>query len=89
MTADITGADAGFMGLYMELDAILAVVIGGTPMEGGKYNLKGTVVGVLIIQTLTTNNTYPWCATGIYYNSQGNSSSCGTYYSVTEGSGND
>lgn len=54
MTADITGADAGFMGLYMELDAILAVVIGGTPMEGGKYNLKGTVVGVLIIQTLTT-----------------------------------
>ena len=54
MTSDITGADAGFMGLYMELDAILAVVIGGTPMEGGKYNVGGTVVGVLIIQTLTT-----------------------------------
>jgi simple sugar transport system permease protein len=54
MTSDITGADAGFMGLYMELDAILAVVIGGTPMEGGKYNVGGTVVGVFIIQTLTT-----------------------------------
>ena len=54
MTADITGADAGFMGLYMELDAILAVVIGGTAMIGGKYNLPGTVVGVLIIQSLTT-----------------------------------
>lgn len=54
MTADITGADAGFMGLYMELDAILAVVIGGTAMVGGKYNLPGTVVGVLIIQSLTT-----------------------------------
>lgn len=54
MTSDITGADAGFMGLYMELDAILAVVIGGTPMEGGKYSVAGTVVGVLIIQTLTT-----------------------------------
>ncbi len=54
MTADITGADAGFMGLYLELDAILAVVIGGTAMTGGKYNLSGTVVGVLIIQSLTT-----------------------------------
>jgi ribose/xylose/arabinose/galactoside ABC-type transport system permease subunit len=54
MTSDISGADAGFMGLYMELDAILAVVIGGTPMEGGKYSVGGTVVGVLIIQTLTT-----------------------------------
>ena len=54
MTSDIAGADAGFMGLYMELDAILAVVIGGTPMEGGKYNVPGTIVGVLIIQTLTT-----------------------------------
>lgn len=54
LTSDITGADAGFMGLYMELDAILAVVIGGTSMAGGKYNLKGTVVGVFIIQSLTT-----------------------------------
>ncbi|MDC7235876.1 MAG: ABC transporter permease [Spirochaetales bacterium] len=54
LTSDITGADAGFMGLYMELDAILAVVIGGTAMSGGKYNLKGTIVGVLIIQSLTT-----------------------------------
>jgi simple sugar transport system permease protein len=54
MTSDITGADAGFMGLYMELDAILAVVIGGTPMAGGKYNVAGTVVGVMIIQSLTT-----------------------------------
>ncbi len=54
LTSDITGADAGFMGLYMELDAILAVVIGGTSMAGGKYNLPGTVVGVLIIQSLTT-----------------------------------
>jgi len=54
ITSDITGADAGFMGLYIELDAILAVVIGGTPMEGGKYYMLGTIVGVLIIQTLVT-----------------------------------
>ena len=38
----------------MELDAILAVVIGGTSMNGGKFYLGGTVVGALFIQTLTT-----------------------------------
>ncbi|PYK97780.1 MAG: sugar ABC transporter permease, partial [Verrucomicrobia bacterium] len=41
-------------GLYIELDAILAVVIGGTAMNGGRFNLPGSLVGALIIQTLTT-----------------------------------
>ncbi|MCL2811962.1 MAG: ABC transporter permease, partial [Clostridia bacterium] len=40
--------------LFFELDAILAVVIGGTSMKGGKFNLAGTVVGSLIIRTITT-----------------------------------
>ena len=42
------------MGLWYELDAILAVVIGGTALIGGRYLLAGTVVGALVIQTLTT-----------------------------------
>lgn len=54
MTADVQAADANYMGLWLELDAILAVVIGGTSMNGGRYSLWGTVVGALIIQTLTT-----------------------------------
>ena len=54
MTADVQAADANYMGLWLELDAILAVVIGGTAMTGGRYSLWGTVVGALIIQTLTT-----------------------------------
>jgi simple sugar transport system permease protein len=38
----------------MELDAILAVTIGGTLLTGGRFTLAGTVIGALIIQTLTS-----------------------------------
>ncbi len=54
LTANIHGADAAQVGMYIELDAILAVVIGGTSMSGGKFNLLGSVIGALIIQSLTT-----------------------------------
>lgn len=53
-TADVQSADAAFIGLWIELEAILAVVIGGTAMTGGRYSLVGTVIGALIIQTLIT-----------------------------------
>ena len=52
--SDIKAADANNAGLYIELDAILAVVIGGTSLNGGRFNLAGPLVGALIIQTLTT-----------------------------------
>jgi simple sugar transport system permease protein len=54
LTADVKAADANYMGLWLELDAILAVVIGGTNMAGGRYSLWGTIIGALIIQSLTT-----------------------------------
>jgi len=54
LTADIKASDASLVGLYIELDAILAVVIGGTSMNGGKFSLTGTIIGALIIQSLTT-----------------------------------
>ena len=54
MTSDIRSTDPNFLGLWLELDAILAVVIGGTSMNGGRYRLVGTVIGALIIQSLTT-----------------------------------
>ncbi len=54
LTSDIKGADAAFVGLWIELDAILSVVIGGTPLSGGKFNVFGSVIGALIIQSLTT-----------------------------------
>ncbi|PRB70483.1 ABC transporter permease [Arthrobacter sp. MYb213] len=51
--ANTMAADANNAGLFIELDAILAVVIGGTSLAGGKFNLAGTMIGVLIITTLT------------------------------------
>jgi ribose/xylose/arabinose/galactoside ABC-type transport system permease subunit len=53
-TANISAADANRAGLFIELDAILAVVIGGTSLAGGRYSLTGTVIGALILQALTT-----------------------------------
>jgi simple sugar transport system permease protein len=41
-------------GINFEMDAILAVVIGGTSMSGGKFSLAGTVVGSIIIRTIVT-----------------------------------
>ena len=52
-TADIKCADANNTGLFLELDAIAAVIIGGT-MWGGRFTLAGSMIGVLIIQSLTT-----------------------------------
>ncbi len=52
--ADISSADANNMGLFLELDAIAAVIIGGSSW-GGRYTLFGSMIGALTIQTLTTS----------------------------------
>jgi ribose/xylose/arabinose/galactoside ABC-type transport system permease subunit len=52
--ADILGADANNSGLWLELDAILAVVVGGTSLFGGRFSLILAVVGALIIQAMNT-----------------------------------
>ena len=54
IASDIKAADSNNAGLWLELDAILSVVIGGTSLTGGRFNLAGSIVGALIIQTLTT-----------------------------------
>jgi simple sugar transport system permease protein len=53
-TADIRGADANNAGLWLELDAILAVVIGGNSLLGGRFSIAASVLGALIIQTVDT-----------------------------------
>ncbi len=53
-TADIKAADANNAGLYLELDAILAVAVGGTAMAGGRFTIAGSIVGALLMQALTT-----------------------------------
>jgi ribose/xylose/arabinose/galactoside ABC-type transport system permease subunit len=54
VTTDIKAADANSAGLWLELDAILATVIGGTALTGGRFYLAGALLGAILIQTLTT-----------------------------------
>lgn len=54
LSSNIKCADANNLGLYIELDAILAVAIGGNSMSGGKFSIPCSIVGALIIQSLTT-----------------------------------
>lgn len=54
VSSNVSSADGNNAGLWYELDAILAVVIGGTSLNGGRFYLMGTIIGALIIQTLTT-----------------------------------
>jgi galactofuranose transport system permease protein len=55
LTADTHTSDPVSEGLYIELDAILAVVIGGGSLAGGRIYLGTTIVGALVIQALTTS----------------------------------
>lgn len=52
--ADIRGADANNAGLWLELDAILAVVIGGTSLLGGRFSIVASLIGAMIIQAMNT-----------------------------------
>lgn len=53
-TGRLSAADANNMGKLIELDAIAATAIGGTVLTGGKPYIMGTVVGVFIMQIITT-----------------------------------
>ncbi len=54
VAGDIKGADANNAGLWLELDAILAVVIGGTSLLGGRFSIAMSVLGAIIIQAMNT-----------------------------------
>lgn len=53
-TADILGADANNAGLWLELDAILAVVVAGSSLLGGRFSLWLAVLGAFLIQAMNT-----------------------------------
>lgn len=54
VAADIKGADANNAGLWLELDAILAVVVGGNSLLGGRFSIVGSLIGAMIIQSVNT-----------------------------------
>lgn len=51
--AKVSVAAGSSLGQLAELDAIAAVVIGGTPMSGGRARVLGTVLGAMIMQCIT------------------------------------
>ncbi len=53
-SAGIKGADCNNAGLNIELDAILAVAIGGTNLMGGRFSIPASLAGALIVQSITT-----------------------------------
>ena len=54
-SSNIKTSDAFNLGVTKELDAILAVVIGGTLMAGGRFSLLASIVGAWVIQAITTS----------------------------------
>jgi len=59
-------ADPAKMGQWMELDAIFAVVVGGTSLAGGRFSLVGSIIGAILLMSLTQTMYYlgvnPWVA---------------------------
>ncbi|MBN1267171.1 MAG: ABC transporter permease [Anaerolineales bacterium] len=53
LSSYVHSADANNIGLNYELDAILAVVIGGTLMAGGRFSLVASAIGAVVIRTFT------------------------------------
>jgi D-xylose transport system permease protein len=52
LTARVSGAVAGSAGLFLELDAIAAAIIGGTALTGGKGRIFGAILGALLMGSL-------------------------------------
>lgn len=50
---DVGRVEPDRLGQMLELDAITAVVVGGTVLTGGRFSLVGSIIGALLIQTLT------------------------------------
>src|SRR5829696_3957519 len=53
-TARLGASDPSNIGILIELSAITAVVVGGTPLSGGRVRILGTVMGALLIQLIST-----------------------------------
>ena len=53
-TTNVQEADPSNTGVGLELDAILATVIGGTALTGGRFYLGGSLIGAILLQAITT-----------------------------------
>ena len=51
-TARLSASDPSFVGNLIELSAITAVVVGGTPLSGGQVRIAGTLAGAMLMQLI-------------------------------------
>lgn len=54
ISSNVKCADSNNAGLFIEMDAILAVALGGNSLNGGRFSIWGSVIGALVIQSITT-----------------------------------
>jgi len=52
-SSSLGSVNAGELGLAIEMDAILAVALGGNLLGGGKFSIAGSVIGAYTIKTIT------------------------------------
>lgn len=53
-SSSIGSVNSGELGLGIEMDAILAVALGGNNLGGGKFSIAGSIIGAYTIQAITT-----------------------------------
>lgn len=53
-SSGVGSVNSGELGLRIEMDAILAVALGGNMLGGGKFSIAGSVIGAYTIQAITT-----------------------------------
>lgn len=53
-SSSVGSVNSGELGLSIEMDAILAVALGGNNLGGGKFSIAGSVIGAYTIQAITT-----------------------------------
>ena len=53
-SSSVGSVNSGELGMSIEMDAILAVALGGNSLGGGKFSIAGSVIGAYTIQAITT-----------------------------------
>lgn len=53
-SSGVGSVNSGELGLSIEMDAILAVALGGNMLGGGKFSIAGSVIGAYTVQAITT-----------------------------------
>ncbi len=53
-SSSVASVNSGELGLGIEMDAILAVALGGNMLGGGRFSIAGSVIGAYTIQAITT-----------------------------------